>query len=288
MLHKILILLSLFCPSLTVLGQNCLEAPDYLPEDSLSVCHILRNNSAREVSYCGRQFLGLPYVAHTLEGNTTERLVINLRELDCSTFMETSMALALTARMLTQDADTFALYCHNLQQIRYTNGVIQGYPSRLHYISEWANDNLSHGLIEDITALHSPDSYPVRIGFMSKNPEKYAQLAAHPEFIAPIRIMEERCNKERFAYLPKAKLPVTGKSWIKEGDLIGLVTTIEGLDISHVGIAVYIGKELHLMHASSLQKKVIVDPRPLSVQISGKTCPGIRVFRLKSPIIENN
>lgn len=283
MLRNVLITHLLFCPGLLALGQNCFT-PSYQPEDSVKICMILQNDSATEVSYCGRQFLGTPYVAHTLEINDPERLVINSRELDCTTFMETSMALAATARMLRKNpdaaADPFMLYCNTLQKIRYRGGIIDKYPSRLHYICDWAEDNEKRGNIEDITALHSKDSYPTRIGYMGANPGKYRLLSAHPEFIPAIRTMEERCNLTPFFYLPKAKLPVTGNDWIREGDLIAMVTTIKGLDVSHVGVAVYCGKKLHLMHASSIEKQVIIDPRPLSVQIAKKSCPGIRVFRI--------
>jgi Protein of unknown function (DUF1460) len=35
-----------------------------------------------------KSFLNRPYKAKTLEGNATERLVVNLREFDCNTFVE--------------------------------------------------------------------------------------------------------------------------------------------------------------------------------------------------------
>lgn len=286
MLRKLRITLLLFCPGLLALGQNCFP-PVYQPEDSIKVCSILKNNAAHSVSYCGKQLLGIPYVAHTLEGYSPERLVVNLRELDCSTFMETAMALAMTARMYASEpmqmhTDTFALFCRNLQKIRYHKGVINEYPSRLHYICQWAKDNSEAGIIEDITRAHSSSTYPVRIGYMSMYPDKYTQLKQHPEFVPVIRRMEEECNQEKFAYLPKNELPEKGKDWIQEGDLIAMVTTKAGLDVSHVGIAIYQNGKLHLMHASMIEKKVILDPRPLSEQINRKSCPGIRVFRLKA------
>ncbi len=286
MLRNLLISITMFCPGLLALGQNCLSLVSYTPEDSIKVCTILRKDSAHHVSYCGRQLLGTPYVAHTLEINDPECLVVNLRELDCTTFMETSMTLALTALKLKTEsqpekADTFALYCHTLQKIRYRKGEISEYPSRLHYICDWSADNVAMEIIEDITGTHAEDFLPVRIGYMSANPEKYKQLKEHPEYVSPIRTMEERCNAMCFAYLPKSKLPAEGKKWIHEGDLIAMLTTIEGLDVSHVGIAVYVKDELHLMHASMIEKQVIIDPRPLSQQINKKSCPGIRVFRIQ-------
>jgi hypothetical protein len=42
--------------------------------------------------------LGRPYVHHTLEGNATEQLVVNTREFDCTTFIETTLAIALAGQ----------------------------------------------------------------------------------------------------------------------------------------------------------------------------------------------
>ena len=47
--------------------------------------------------FFARKFIGIPYVAHTLEVNDDERLVVNTRQLDCTTFVETVTALTLCA-----------------------------------------------------------------------------------------------------------------------------------------------------------------------------------------------
>ena len=40
-------------------------------------------------------YLGKPYVAHTLEINDEEQLVVNLEEVDCTTFVEYVLAQSL-------------------------------------------------------------------------------------------------------------------------------------------------------------------------------------------------
>ncbi|KAA6304419.1 hypothetical protein EZS27_043932, partial [termite gut metagenome] len=42
-----------------------------------------------------------------------------------------------------------------LRQIRYRDGRMEGYTSRLHYVSDWINDNIRKGLIEDVTTVYS-------------------------------------------------------------------------------------------------------------------------------------
>jgi len=47
------------------------------------------------ISKVGRYFLDVPYVGHTIEASENEELVINLRELDCTTFAESCLSLRI-------------------------------------------------------------------------------------------------------------------------------------------------------------------------------------------------
>jgi hypothetical protein len=44
------------------------------------------------------KFMGTPYLAHTLEVKEPEQLVINLAGMDCTTFVEQMLAMALTIK----------------------------------------------------------------------------------------------------------------------------------------------------------------------------------------------
>src|SRR5690606_29137182 len=55
-------------------------------------------------------FLGKPYVAHTLEGSSEELLTVNLREFDCTTFVETVLALSLTTASEVPSFETFLVH----------------------------------------------------------------------------------------------------------------------------------------------------------------------------------
>ena len=57
----------------------------------------------------------------------------------------------------------------------------------------------------------------------------------------------------------------------------------KGLDIAHVGIAVWKRDGLHLLNASMIYKKVVEDSRTLAEYMKGrKTFTGIRVIRIRS------
>ncbi len=47
------------------------------------------------ITAIGKSFLGTEYVAHTLEKGNKEQLVVDLSGLDCTTFLENTLALAI-------------------------------------------------------------------------------------------------------------------------------------------------------------------------------------------------
>lgn len=225
-------------------------------------------------------FLDTPYAAGTLEVNAEEELVVNCDSVDCTTLVEYVLAMALCPQqgndMLESD------FAHNLQQIRYRGGEIKGYTSRLHYMTDWISDNIRKGFIEDITAKNSNATTTVDVNYMSTHPEKYAQLQKSNEDLEKMAEIEKEISGQKVSWLPKENLPIKGLPWIKNGDIIAITTNIPGLDVSHVGIAIYINETLHLLHASSKEKKVVVEKTTLSRQIArSKTATGIRVLRMK-------
>lgn len=215
-------------------------------------------------------FVGVPYVANTLEVNAEEKLVVNLQEVDCTTLVEYVLAQAMQGD-----------FAANLQRIRYRDGKIDGYPSRLHYIAEWIENGTRHGIIEDVTAANSRDTQQLSLSYMSKHPQLYKSLKASPENVKRMEQYEKALTGKTVHYLPKEKLRAEGLPWIKDGDIIALCTRIQGLDVSHMGIAVYKEGKLHLLNASSVAKKVEVSAAPLSEMLmKSKSNTGIRVLRL--------
>lgn len=228
----------------------------------------------------GLNFLKTPYVAHTLEVNDEEKLVVNFDEVDCTTFVEYVLALALSP--VKDGTIDRADYARSLQNIRYRDGRIDGYTSRLHYIADWVNNGVKHGFIEDVTAANSPDTVVLSLNFMSAHPKAYKQLESSPENLRNIAKIEKALSGQAFHYVPKGKLPDNGLGWIKNGDVIAITTNIPGLDVAHLGIACYEKGVLKLLHASSAQKMVVVTQSPLAQMLkNNKKFTGIRVLRMK-------
>ena len=227
------------------------------------------------VSMAGKKLLGIPYVANTLEGDS-EILTVNLDEVDCTTFMEMAAALAKT---IESRRTSWRDFVYNLEQLRYRGGRVDGYPSRLHYISDWIVDNSHRDNVKEVTALIGPTDYAVKtIDFMSTNRDKYPSLKDEAAFTG-IKNAEIGYRSHRYPYIKPMNVK---KAKIEEGDIIAITTSIKGLDVSHVGIATIVDGKVHLMHASSKAKKVIVDPLPLDEYLRrNRSATGIRVIRLK-------
>ena len=206
-----------------------------------------------------RHFVGRPYVAATLEKDP-ERLVVNLREWDCTTLVESAVALARTAR---SDAPSFATYLRELSRLRYRSDTINDYTDRLHYFTDWIYENTRRGLVRDMTAELGGRPYRPRLSFMSTHPDRYAALRSHPWRVAFMRDKEaEIAARTGYAVLPTASIPAASAS-LRDGDIVCFVTDIPGLDISHVGIICRRGRTVTFVHASSAAGRVIVEPTSL-------------------------
>ena len=209
----------------------------------------------------GKSFIGTDYLAHGLEKDGDEQLVINLAGLDCTTFLENSLVLA---RCIKKGKTSFEDYMNDLQQIRYRDGVIDQYPSRLHYFSDWIYDNVKKGIVRDVTEEMGGEKIKFKINFMSTHPESYKQLKDNPDFIPIIKEQENEISCREYYFIPKDELAVK-EDLIHNGDLIAITTTVEGLDIGHVGIAVEMDDgRIHLMHAPTVNTQVHITDQPLS------------------------
>lgn len=228
-----------------------------------------------------RLFLDTPYQGGTLESTDgTEQLTVNLDAFDCTTFVETVLALAKTAG---EHRTSWRDYVGNLEAMRYRNGEMNGYPSRLHYFSDWVVENTHRGNIAEVTS-HFPDyrSEIKTLEFMTKNAGKYPALADSAN-LAAMKNAEMGYRKHQYPYLPWNVMTKKNiRQAFKEGDVVALLTKTPGLDVTHLGFIVKDEKGVpYLLHASSKQGKVVVDKTPLADYLQKQKSPGIRIIRLK-------
>ncbi len=221
-------------------------------------------------------FLGTPYVAHTLEGNPTEQLVCRFDALDCTTLVDVSVALAIAKSENLKYED----FLNTMTQLRYNGGKIEGYASRQHYFLTWRNQGLEKGLLEDASESLGGIPYDKKINFMSTHSDLYKGIDSE-EDLRKIKENEQRVNDEKYFYVPKANVRNIEKN-LHDGDIIGITSTIAGLDCNHQGIIKMQAGRAHLVHASTTAKKVISSHEPLSEYLNSvKRHSGIIVLRLK-------
>ena len=236
------------------------------------------------VARIGQNFLGTRYTPHTLEVPGGEGLVIELEELDCVTFVENVLALARLVQqapigILGEERVYKAFYSGILTNIRYREGLLDGYPSRLHYFSEWITDNEAMGMVRNVSGELGgvPDDEPV--DFMTTHPDAYRQLSEDPSLLDALKDSEARLNRVPRTYIPEQGIASIA-SQIRDGDIIAATSTVKGLDIAHTGIALWVGGRLHLLHAPLVGDSVQISEVPLADRILGKTSQdGIMVAR---------
>lgn len=249
--------------------------------ESLAKVEGLEEQSMGDIAITvGQRFMGLPYVAKTLDIPGEEKLVVNLQGLDCTTFLENVVVFSRLVKMGTLNFDDFQ---RELSHLRYRDGEQGAYPTRLHYFSEWIHDNTEKGLVQNMSEEIGGVPFKKTIDFMSNHRDAYAQLS-NDDFYAAIQQTEADLKaKPLLHYVPQETIARHEKG-IKSGDLIALTTNIKGLDIAHVGIAIEQAGRIHLLHASSTQKKVVISEKPLADYVQGvKHMNGIMVCRLLEP-----
>jgi hypothetical protein len=250
------------------LAQQKISLDDciFQPEDQRIAVEKLNSFSSKSaipiadlISEIGYSFIGTPYLGATLENGLEEKLVINLRKLDCTTFVESCLALARTVKSGKTD---FESYVSELEKIRYRNGIRNQYLSRIHYFSEWIYNNSEKKIVTAEPNLKG-EKFERTIRFMSSHPDSYAVLKAHPELISTLILQENEISGMELYYFPKSN-PENLLKNLKHGDIIGLTSNTEGMDINHVGIIVWKDGQFHLLHAGLSAKMVLISEGPIT------------------------
>ena len=228
--------------------EKWLKEAASLPKDSCRTLHF------------AKQMLGVPYVAGTLDGNEEEQLVVRTDALDCTTFVETVLAFCIADKRGERDYEGFK---KALTQIRYRDGILNGYTSRLHYFSDWIRNNEQMGFVKECTS-ETACAQPKELwlDFMTTHVDSYLPMKKDASLVEEMAAQEKNWQGVTVLFIPKEKLDLSPEELkIKDGDILAMVTNIKGLDIVHVGFAFWREGKLHLLHASSSAKKVIEDPK---------------------------
>ncbi len=253
------------------------------PADSLIFKQTIETCNTEIIGECivdyGQSFIGTPYIAHTLEGNASETLVINLRALDCATFVESIFAMAIASQ---SEDKSYTYFTKIIKALRYHAGVIADYGSRIHYFSDWLYENQQNGYLRDVSAEIGGVPFTTKVSFMSQNPKYYPALSDKNE-LEKVKAVEENMNTHmntrKLFYITKDKISAI-EDKLQNGDIIGITTSVAGLDIAHEGFVLKKNGHAYLLHASSELKKVVVSDETIAEYLARhKTQTGIMVAR---------
>jgi hypothetical protein len=229
----------------------------------------------------GQSFLGAPYGPGTIETKGAEHLVVNPREFDCFTFVENVIALA---KHLKSRKKSFRAFRNLLQKIRYRQGRLHGYSSRLHYFSDWIHDNQKKGMVRDVTEEMGGRPFRKVLTFMTAHPELYPPLKNRIA-LRRLKSVERMISRRTLFFIPKNSLK-RSEGRICDGDLIAITTNREGLDVQHVGFAARMKNRIHLLHASSIEGKVVLSRKTLyRYLMQSRARTGIMVARILPNVV---
>lgn len=248
--------------------QDLLDQGKLLFEQTADVDTLIRFYAAEQ--------LGIPYVGGLLEEPQTEQLVVTLKGSDCVLFVE--MTTALTLATLAGSTDVSDVEA-NVKMLRYRNGTIDGYFSRLHYFGDWLQDNERKGLMQVL--FQDRDTLPrlEPYHFMTTKREAYRQLASNDSLFQLMSVHEAELNERLLRYVPTESIQAV-ESELKTGDIVAFVTTVDGLDVSHTAIVKRDGDRVGFWHASTTGS-VIVEPKTLyQYTADRKGLKGIIVARM--------
>jgi hypothetical protein len=223
----------------------------------------------------GRFFLGVPYKAGTLEAPGKEKLIANLSGFDCTTFVETVLALTGCA---IRGKIASAEFRKTLKFLRYRQGAIIGYSSRLHYFTDWLRNNEKKKILKDVSRQFDAESQRKKINYMTTNRPYYPALKNEDEF-QKMLVVEKSLSRRAFSFIGRDMVS-RQKNKIQNGDIIAFTTNQEGLDVAHVGFALWQKKNLHLLHASGKAGGVVISAKTLVAYLkSNKKFTGIIITR---------
>ncbi len=236
-----------------LLGSWTEEGIDALLRKSRNI-----GNPGRRIDFLSQQFLNKDYKENTLTGSarTPEVFVINLRELDCFTYLEYVEAM--------RSSVSFDEFKDTLIHLRYGSDTVS-FESRNHFFTDWCYARA--GFLEDMTAYISQGKAKTVLKSMNRKKDGTLYLPGIPVF------------EREITYIPSDAALETAVDKMKTGDYIGIYSKKEGLDVSHVGIAVKKNNALYFRHASSSEHCRRVVDQDFASYLRGK--PGIIVLRPK-------
>jgi len=261
------------------------STPTYLAFEEIMAKAAAEDVAARPygeiVQWVGEQLLGRPYVAGMLDAPESETLVLDLTSFDCVLYVENVLSLA---RAIALGTPSYEAYADNVRSLRYRDGQLDGYCSRLHYFSDWIRDNERRGTVQNVTQAIGGRPFDKQITFMGEHRDAYPKLANDSTYACILRTEADLAGAELF-YVPQDRI---GRAYdsIHPGDIIATATSIGGLDVTHTGFVHKTAAHTGFMHASLASNEVKISDDLQSYVQGIRSQVGVVVVRPVDPRTE--
>jgi hypothetical protein len=185
-----------------------------------------QGNISQRIAFISCALIGTEYKAYTLIGgpHAPEKFVVRDNAFDCVTFCETVLAAALAREPAGFD--------DALRRIRYHDGIVNWY-ERNHYFFEWSEHNIENKFCRPITmdgavTIHKTVYWHKALG------RRHFVMQVIPREI----------------FMDNVQL-------LKDGDIVGFVTSRPNLDYFHIGFIAFDDGEFMLRHAAKGRHRVL-------------------------------
>ncbi len=230
------------------------------------------------VQWVGEQLLGRPYVAGMLDAPESETLVVDLTAFDCVLYIENVLSLA---RAIATGETSYPAYADGVRTLRYRDGSLDGYCSRLHYFSDWIRDNERRGALTNVTASIGGEPFEKRLTFMGEHRDAYPKMAVDSTYACIVDMEASLADAELF-YVPQDRIAGVYAS-LQPGDVIATATSIGGLDVTHTGFVHKTATHTGFMHASLASDAVKISDDLASYVQGIRSQVGVVVVRPTDP-----
>jgi hypothetical protein len=226
--------------------------------------------------------IGRPYADPPSTGGAE---VVNLRvdAFECVSFVESSLAVARCVWMQTPTASCFG---QEIVTIRYRDGRIDGFPSRLHYFEDWLGDNARRGHMALLSKELGGQAITRHTAYMTDHQGIFPALK-DATIYKRIAAMEHRLSTSP-QFIVMREMIGAIEPRLMDGDIIAVTTRRSDILVRHAGL-VQLGanRQVHLLHASSAHHRVTRTKETLAEYINRRPeREGILIARPTPPPIK--
>ncbi|WP_027334163.1 N-acetylmuramoyl-L-alanine amidase-like domain-containing protein [Mycoplasma elephantis] len=194
---------------------------------------------AEKVVAISEKFLGFTYVPDkmigSIEKGVEEILVLDILGVDCFTFLDYTVALAMS-----KDIDEFK---ENVAKVRYIDGRVD-YTTRKHFFTDWGHENIKIAnnavdlMAEDAKKIANDKKLIINIK-KNINAKKEVDKKVTEFWLPGVRTTDREFDAIKFEKDHRILDEKFIMDNFKEGDFVMVGTNLDGLDVTHCGILIF-------------------------------------------------